>query len=149
MRTLKLILAGVLLSSSVAHAQPHWKEMIGRDQVKIAGGKMVSEGYKLCKMANKSFQLRSYAEAPESAGLSRDFFIQFATMMELIPTLALAKASGDVDLNCKPITSPIGKVDLELNVYMTGEGFQVEMVQTTSQKTTRHASRWADIFEQD
>jgi hypothetical protein len=49
-------------------------------------------------------------------------------------------------LDCDPIAAPIGKVDLELNLYMTAEGFQAAFVDGSTGKTTQESTRWEDMF---
>ena len=135
-----------------------WKAMIAADRVKVANGKMTLEEYSLCKVtvpgaAKSSIQVRSFAEAPVGAGISRDFFVAFQAMNETFLVLAMgyAVANGTtVDvlraLDCDPIAAPIGKVDIEINVYMTSDGFQLAVVDGTSGETTQESQRWEDAF---
>lgn len=151
-----LVLLSLLVSSS-AHAGVDWKQLIGQDRVKTIGGKMVIEEFQLCKVAvpgaqKSSIQMRSYAEAPINAGISRDFFVSFESAMGMMMQLAfgaeLAKGSAVEPLealDCAPIGAPIGKVDLEINLYLTAEGFQLEVANGANGQSMRESQRWEDL----
>ncbi len=150
-----LVLA--LSLSTPAAAGTDWKAMIGAESVAIADGKMRIEEYQLCKVnvpgaAKTSMQIRSYTEAPLNAGISRDFVVSFSAITQtvMVMTFGAAAATGtDIEplkaLSCDAITAPIGKVDLEVNLYMTGEGFQLEVV--ADGQSNRQSSRWEDTFD--
>ena len=53
------------------------------------------------------------------------------------------------NFDCNRLDAPIGTVDLEVNLYMTGEGFQVEFKDTANQKMHRDSKRWADVFKDE
>lgn len=135
-----------------------WKTTISKDRVQIGNGKMTMEEFSLCKVtvpgAKKSaIQMRTYAEAPVNAGISRDFFVSFQSMTQtfMVLTMGSAAAKGTtVDalkaLDCDPISAPIGKVDMEINLYMTGDGFQMAVVDGTTGKTSQSSTRWEDAL---
>ncbi len=59
-----------------------WKTTISQDRVQITNGKMTIEEFSLCKVRapgakKSSVQMRTFAEAPVNAGISRDFFVAF------------------------------------------------------------------------
>ena len=47
---------------------------------------------------------------------------------------------------CDPIDAPIGSVDLEVNLYMTGDGYQFVVVNTADNARVRDSSTWADFY---
>ncbi len=135
-----------------------WKTIISKDRVQVVNGKMTMEEFSLCKVtvpnaSKSSLQVRTYAEAPVSAGISRDFLVSYQartkTFMLLSMGAMLAKGTS-VDalkaLDCDPIAAPIGKVDLEINLYLTPDGFQLAMVDGSSGKTTQESKRWEDVY---
>ena len=48
----------------------------------------------------------------------------------------------------EPLDAPIGMPDLELNLVMTGEGIQVEILNTTTGERTRFTDTWANVFSE-
>ncbi|GDX78550.1 hypothetical protein LBMAG42_03610 [Deltaproteobacteria bacterium] len=137
-----------------------WKAIIAKDMVVVANGKMTMDRYSLCKVkvpgAKKtSVQLRVYAEASESAGISRDFFVSRgqAAQTGIIMFLGAGYAKGTAvsatgALDCHAITAPIGKVDVEVSAYMTGEGVQLAVMDAATGTTAQDVTMWADLFEE-
>ncbi|MDP2313131.1 MAG: hypothetical protein Q8P41_09525 [Pseudomonadota bacterium] len=160
MRFLPLcVLSLAFLASTPAHARD-WKKAITSDLVTIADGKMKIERFQVCDVkvpnaAQSSLQVRTYAEAPAGGSISRDFFVSFQTAMTVVfktivgQSLAGKSGVGPLDaLDCNNIDAPIGKVDMEWNFYTTGEGFQLEMVDNATGKTTRESKTWEATFAQ-
>jgi len=153
-----LILGTILLAASPAVAKD-WKATIAEDQVQITDGKMTMEAFSLCKIGppggtRKSMQIRDYVEAPVNAGLSRDFVVSFSTMMQTVLLLGFAQASSGSAFNldnfdCNEIDAPIGTVDFEISIYMTGEGFQFAVTNTGDGTTVRESERWAEVFSEE
>jgi hypothetical protein len=146
----------LVIAAAPAHAGSDLKARIAKDRVQLVDGKMKIEEFELCKVtvpgaSKSSIQVRSYAEVPVNAGVSRDFLVSFESVMQTFITMtmgsALAKGSS-VDplkaLDCDPITAPIGKVDIELNLYLTADGFQMAVVDGSTGKTTQESRRWED-----
>jgi hypothetical protein len=157
MKRALLILATCLLASP-AVAGDDWKKTISEDQIEIKDGKMTSESFSLCKIGppdgnRKSMQIRDYVEAPVDSGLSRDFVVSFSTMMQTILLMGFAQASSGSafnldNLDCNEINAPIGTVDFEINIYMTGEGFQLAIKNNGDGSTSRESERWEDMFDE-
>lgn len=156
-RVLLTFVAALTLAASPASADD-WKSNLSREFVTVANGKMTSENFQLCKVTvpaakKSSMQIRSYAEAPASAGISRDFFVGFGTTLNTVTIMAFGEAIAKGSsvkatdaLDCDRIEAPIGKVDVEVNLYMTAEGFQYELLESTSGTNKREAKRWEDVF---
>ena len=95
-------------------------------------------------------------EAPADGFISRDNFVTFSTeiafqlrvdfasefILGLTPSEALAA------LLCKQIESPIGKVDLELDLYMTRDGVQVGIRETSSGESETQTRTWNQMLGQ-
>lgn len=159
MRLTSLIvpIALACLASPVAYAGSGLKDIISKDRVQTVDGKMKIEEYQLCKVTvpgatKSSLQIKSYAEVPINAGISRDFFVSFESVTQTFITLtmgtALAKGTSIEPLkalDCAPISSPIGKVDLEINLYLTADGLQMAIVDGSTGKTTQESSSWEDV----
>lgn len=160
-RVTATLMLPVLLAAMTtpAEAGEDWKTTISKERVVISDGKMKMEEFQLCKVkgapsGNNSFQMRSYTEAPNNAGISRDFMVSFGTVMQTATVLmfgvAMNKAGADNPfdaLDCSPLTAPIGTADLEVNLYMTSEGFQMEFVDSSTGKKTRTSDTWANTFD--
>jgi hypothetical protein len=135
-----------------------WKAILSAEKVQVANGKMTMEQFSLCKVTvpgatKSSLQMRTYAEAPVNAGISRDFLVAFqaSTRTVMVLTMGSAFSKGTtVDalkaLDCDPITAPIGKVDMEINLYMTADGFQMAVVNGATGTTTQESKRWEETL---
>ena len=141
---------------TMSHARD-WKSIISSDRVQIANGKMTMEEYSICKVtvpgaSTSSLQMRAYTEAPVGA-VSRDFLVSSHAKNRTIMVVGLGivatkgtSVSALNALDCAPITAPIGKVDLEMNLYLTAEGYQRAFVDGSTGKTTQESKRWEDVF---
>ena len=45
------------------------------------------------------------------------------------------------------LDEPIGRVDLEINLYMNKGGLQIEVINTRKGDTNRHTMTWNEVFE--
>ena len=150
------LLLGTLLPSFAFAAD--WKSLISADRVQIVNGKMTMEEFSLCKIltpgaTKTSLQMRNYAEAPVNSGISRDFLVSFQAMTEtaLVLTMGIEAAKGTKleplkAFDCDQIAAPIGKVDVEINLYLTADGFQMAVVDGSTGKTTQESERWEDTL---
>jgi len=153
-----LLLIATCLFATPAVAGDDWKKTISEDQIEVKDGKMISESFSLCKLGppdgdRKSMQIRDYVEAPVDSGLSRDWVVSFSTMMQTIMVLGFAQASsGDAfnldNFDCHEIDAPIGTVDFEFSIYMTGEGFQLEVKNNGDGSVSRDSDRWEEALEE-
>lgn len=146
-----------LLLATSSPAEAGMKERMQKDRVAVAEGKMKIEDFYVCKVnvpgsKKATIQYRAYAEVPTNAGISRDYFVSFEAMSRvlLITRAGAAMAKGTtVDplkaLDCDGIDAPIGKVDLDISLYLTGDGFQLAVTDGATGKVTQEAKLWADI----
>ena len=132
------------------------------DLVSVEDGKFLIEGYSVCRLElpqwvrsqpSGKFQVKMYSEAPKAGVISRDNFVGLTTQISMvlrlgfaarIPGLPLGQALDA--LKCTSIDAPIGKVDLEINTYMTKDGVQIETVDTTTGRTSRVTETWDHLW---
>ncbi|MDP2307552.1 MAG: hypothetical protein Q8P18_16110 [Pseudomonadota bacterium] len=139
-----------------ASAGSDLKARIAKDRVQFVDGKMKIEEFHLCKVtvpgtSKSSLQMRSYAEVPVNAGVSRDFLVSFESGMQALMRITIgaalskgSKVEPHKALDCDPISAPIGKVDLEVNLYLTADGFQMAFVDASTGTTMQESRRWDD-----
>ena len=72
--------------------------------------------------------------------------IQVSFAADFIQGLTAIEAIGA--LQCKLLEAPIGKVDLELDVYMTPDGVQVGMLETGSGERDTQTRTWNQMLGQ-
>lgn len=54
---------------------------------------------------------------------------------------------GELPFDFEELDEPIGKVDLEINIYMNKGGLQIEFVDTKENKTDRSTMTWKELLE--
>jgi hypothetical protein len=155
-------LSGVLLPlfvfSSVLAAQDHTAELL-ENAVEIRGDKMVVEEYTLDRIAPSGYQpvqlqVRRYAEAPAEGVISRDYFVALSAVLH---TMIMQQALAEVyDLpastflktyDSKDLEAPIGSPDLEISLFVTADGLQIEVRDNNDGITNRHTSTWSEFFQ--
>ena len=147
MKYLSFIL--IMLLASVACAED-WQQELAEDMVTIKDDKMYIERYELLKTTAEdgtvsNTQVKLYSTSPTQV-ISRDNFVCITTM---IYTLIIAEMLETVEFDIVEIDEPIGKVDMEINLYMTKEGFQIEVDLKTIGERTRETTKWSDFFESE
>ena len=147
MKYLSFIL--IMLLASVACAED-WQQDLKEDLVTIKDNKMYIEQYMLLKTTaedgtESNTQVKIYSTSPTQV-ISRDNFVCITTM---IYTLILVEALETVEFDIVEIDEPIGNVDMEINLYMTKEGFQIEVDLKTIGEKIRETTRWSDFFESE
>ena len=100
-----------------------------------------------------SFQFKVHSEAPRAGIISRDSFVAMtSTMTHLLLTTVFADAyqvtASDFlsGLSITDLKSIIGNADLELNMFMTDEGVQFEIVNTGTNQRNRFTQTWEEIY---
>ena len=148
----------LLLIAPGLHAQD-WREQLGRDAVAIKDGKMVYEQTGLVKIGIAGyeparFQVRVRSEAPARGLISRDNFVAMTTQTFVTLFLAVFAEAYEVPASAflegfdyTELAAPIGTPDIELNLVMTNEGIQFEVVNTASGERSRHTQTWAEAFK--
>ena len=145
---------GLILSiPSILNAQD-WREELRADLVVHIDDKMVIEGYSIERVnlpgyAPVQFQLKYHMETPHDGAISRDNFVAFSTFMGITVLQTMLAAEFDVTAaeflaayESEDLDAPIGTPDLEINVFMTGEGFQMEIRNTLTNEVSRVTETW-------
>lgn len=152
-----LTLCLLLLAAGAVRTQ-EWKQQLSKELVTIQAGKMVSEEYQLAKIKVPGFeesqlQLKVHAEAPAVGLVSRDNFVAFTTQFVVITFFTVYTEAYQVPasqfiqaVDFTELAAPIGTPDVELNLYMTDDGFQFEWVNTATAQRTRSTMTWAEVF---
>ena len=154
-----LALAAVfLVPSSRADAQERWREQLLEDLVTVRDGKMIIESYSIDRIALPQyqpveFQVKHYSEAPAESVISRDNFVALSVVLAVtVLQQGLAEAynvpAGEflAAYNSRDLEEPIGRPDIEINIYMTAEGFQLEFIDTSTGQTSRVTQTWSEVM---
>jgi len=146
----------VLASTSVS-AQD-WRAQLKADAVVIRAGKMIYDEVGLYKLNVAGYQpaqvqVKVHSEAPQGGPVSRDNFVSLTTLMFSTTFIAALSESYKVPasqflqgLDYTQLKTAIGTPDLELNLVMTNEGIQLEVVNTSSGQKTRQTQTWEQVF---
>ena len=152
--------AGIMLLSlavTPVFAQD-WRAQLKSDAVVIRGGKMIYDEVGLYKIKIAGYepaqvQVKVHSEAPQGGPISRDTFVSLTTLMFTMTFVAALAESYRVTasqflqgLDYTQLKSAIGTPDLELNLTMTNEGMQFEVVNTSSGQKTRQTQTWEQVF---
>ena len=136
------------------------KELL-EEFVKIKDGKMTTLEFGLLSfpsLPDVKIQVKNYAEAPADSVISRDNFVAITTMLltifyfqiatEVTPEHRSKNATDDeLPFDFEELDEPIGKVDMEINIYMNKGGLQIEFVDTKENKTDRTTMTWKELIE--
>jgi len=133
-----------------ASENPPWADRLKADLVRVEGGMFKYEDLALCAVnasgqSKRNVQIRSRAEAPGKAVLSRDQFVALVTQYETILILGLTAVSQG-SLSCRPLDEVIGVPDLEISIVMTKNGLQYEATVPATGKVDRSVMTWAEVF---
>jgi hypothetical protein len=151
-----LIILFPLLGQSVGAQE--WRQQLKSDVVTLRAGKMVYEEVGLFKLnvpgfQPAQFQVKVHGEAPQGGLVSRDNLVALTTStFTTVFITALAEgyqvtASQFMQgLDYTELKSAIGTPDMELNLVMTNEGMQLEVVNTSSGQRTRQTMTWDEVF---
>lgn len=148
----------LLLIAPGLYAQD-WREQLSREAVTIKDGKMVYEQTGLAKLEIAGyeparFQVRVRSEAPAKGVISRDNFVSLTAQTFVTLFLMVFAEAYEVPASAflegfeyTELAAPIGTPDVELNLAMTSEGIQIEIVNTASGERSRHTETWAQVFK--
>jgi hypothetical protein len=157
MRTIVSVLAASAFPLALS-AQQSWQEELQQDLVEVRAGKMVVEGFSLDRVALPQyepveFQVGYYAEAPASGVISRDNFVAFTTLLTVTALQQIIAQAYNVSAiefleayESHDLQQPIGRPDLEIKVYMTAEGFQLEVANTSTGESSRSTQTWDSML---
>ena len=147
----------LLLTATSAQAQD-WRDQLKSDGVVMRGGKMLYDGVGLYRINVKGYapaqvQVKVHSEAPQAGSVSRDNFVSLTTLMFSMTFVAALSEAYQVPasqfltgLDYSQLKSAIGTPDLELNLVMTDEGMQLEVVNSPPGQSTRRTMTWEQVF---
>ena len=147
----------LVLAATRVNAQD-WRAQLKADAVVIRGGKMIYDEVGLYKLKVAGYepaqvQVKVHSEAPLGGLVSRDNFVSLTTLMFSTTFIAALSESYKVSasqflqgLDYTQLKTAIGTPDLELNLVMTNEGMQLEVVNTSSGQKTRQTMTWEQVF---
>ena len=157
--------ATLSLQPALAQSNPAAEARLRSEVVTEQDGKFTIDRFSICQLfrpeelgggTTDPFQVKSHVEAPADGFISRDNFLTFSTEIifqlrvnfagDLIQGLTPAQAMAA--LQCRPIEAPIGRVDLELDLYMTQDGVQVGILETASRQIDTQTRTWNQILGQ-
>ena len=152
--------AAIMLVGVAATQGPvqDWRAQLKAEAVVIRGGKMVFDRVGLYKLSVAGYepaqvQVKIHSEAPQAGPVSRDNFVAVTTLMFSMTFVAALSESYRVSasqflqgLDYTELKSAIGAPDLELNLTMTNEGIQLEVVNTSSGQKSRETMTWEQVF---
>jgi len=156
MRALHVVVA-LLVLSPLAHAQ-EWRDQLKADVVKIHESKMLCDEVGLYKVQLEGYppaqmQVKVHSEAPVDGVISRDNFVSLTTLTFTTLFLGVLSEAYNVPasrfldaVDYSELQAPIGTPDLELNLVMTNEGMQIEIVNTAASARSRQTMTWAEAF---
>lgn len=95
------------------------------------------------------FQVKLSSEAPADGTISRDNFVALTSAYGAISLLAVAGQAYDATLTqvleafeFTELSAPFGTPDYEINLRMTSEGMQTEVVKIVTGEVFRTAATW-------
>ena len=147
----------VLLAATPVSGQD-WRGQLKSDAVIIRSGKMLYDEVGLYRInvtgyAPAQVQVKVHSEAAQGGLVSRDNFVSLTTLMFSMTFIAALSESYKVPasqflqgLDYSQLKSAIGTPDLELNLVMTDEGMQLEVVNAPPGQRTRQTMTWEQFF---
>lgn len=159
MKTAVILTCLLVAMASQVGGQDSWQDELKQDLVTIQDDKMVIESFSLDRISLPEYepvelQVAYYSEAPTTGVISRDNFVAFTTTITVMTILGMfaeglsLTASEFFDAyETQEIEQPIGRPDLEIKLFMTAEGFQLDLLHTPTDERTRITETWDDFFE--
>ena len=155
--TMMAVIWPALVYGGEKSAKPEWEKMLKRDLVSVRGDKMIFQNHSLCKFGEKGqektvqLQVKTYGEAPAKGVISRDNFVAMNTELSTVFVLSVGAAASSPEkvlesFDCNDLESPIGKPDIEVNLFITKEGFKAEFVDNMNNKRSGTTHTWAEVF---
>ncbi len=150
-------LAISLLVPTLLSAQD-WREKLQSDLVVHRDGKMIIEEYSMERVNLPGYeplelQVKFYAEVPHDDTISRDNFVAMSTYLGLSVLQMMLAEAYNVSAreflegyDTEDLDAPIGRPDLEISVFMTGEGFQLEIRNTLTGDVSRVTNTWEETM---
>ena len=152
----------LLAPSAIDASETDRAKKLLEEVVKIENGKFTIQEFGLLSFPwapDEKIQLRLHSEVPESGVVSRDNFVGITAVLQTIVLFGIAmeaQSSTGVAMNLRTLDDafeyveldePIGNVDLEINLYMSKGGLQMEFVNTRENSTQRNTIPWKDLLK--
>ncbi len=146
-----------LLVPTLLSAQD-WREELREDLVVHRDGKMIIEEYSMERVNLPGYeplelQVKFYAEVPHDNTISRDKFVGMSSYLLVTVLQTMLAETYNVSAleflqgyDTEDLDAPIGRPDLEISVFMTGEGFQLEIRNTLSGEVRRVTETWEETM---
>ena len=163
MKHIFIALLGFLLAFAPNQANAgdaDWKKKLLEDAVALEGEKMVILEYGLLSfptVPDEKTQMKFYSEAPADSVISRDNFVAITTTIQTLFFAQLAIGQGTASegraesigdlFDFQELDEPIGKADMEFNVYMNKGGLQIEVSDTRTGQTSRSTLTWKEFLD--
>ena len=157
-KTLSLLTLSILLWTPVRAQE--WRDQLKSDVVTLSGGKMLYDEVGLFKLNVPGFQpaqvqVKVHSEAPQGGLVSRDNFVALTTLTFTTVFITALAESYQVSasqflqgLDYTELKSAIGTPDMELNLVMTNEGMQLDVVNTSTGQRSRQTMTWDQVYSQ-
>lgn len=156
-KTLLLAFAFLAVPSS-AVAQVDWREELASDQVIERDSMYVFEEFGIVKVEFAGsepveFQVKFSSEGPADGTISRDNFMGISAAYSIVLLLMVTSQSYAVTMtefleafDYTELDAPIGTPDYEINLRMTSEGMQTELINTLTDETFRLVDTWEEYY---
>lgn len=148
-----LLLFAILAAPSSGVAQD-----LSSDLVVERDGMYVYEEYGIARVQLPGndlvkFQVKLSSEAPADGTISRDNFVAITVTTDILVLLAGFGQGYDATVSefldaydYTELDAPIGTPDYEVNLRMTGEGMQLEFVNTATGDVSRTVWTWEEVY---
>ncbi len=159
MKKTLLPLFAILAVPTSAVAQDDWREELSSEQVIERDSMYVYEEYGIVEiqfpgLEPVKFQVKLSSEAPADGTISRDNFVALTVTTDILILLAGFGQGYDATVSefldaydYTELDAPIGTPDYEINLRMTGEGMQIEFVNTATGEVSREVLTWEEVYE--
>ncbi len=146
-----------LLVPTLLSAQD-WREELREDLVVHRDGKWIIEEYSMERVNLPGYeplelQVKFYAEVPHDNTISRDKVVGMSSYLLITVLQAMLSETYDVSAleflqgyDTEDLDAPIGRPDIEISVFMTGEGFQLEIRNTLTGEVRRVTETWEETM---
>ena len=133
------------------------------DLVKEQDGKFVIEEYRVCQVnmtkehgggSTLPIKIKRHIEAPAKGVISRDNLVRMST--EILNGLAISLVGEMIEgitveqaiqaLDCRTSTQPFDNYDYEVNLNMSGEGIQINVLEKSSGESSKDTVNWSEVF---
>ena len=151
-----------LLTFKTEAAETDLTKKLLEEKVVIKDEKMMSLDFGLLSFSflpDVKIRVKLYSEAPSDGVISRDNFVAITALTQASCLFGIAMDvkkeldpeskidNPDALFDFEELDEPIGRVDLEVNIYMSKGGLLIEFIDKTENKTDRHKMTWQEVLE--